>query len=214
MFLPNKLYVSDMCPRGVSAGPRSRYFSSSDGSVAPLCRWISGLVCNSTQPLPRPRLSSWFLRLKMFIRLSSSGLAFSEPLEVDGVHRQALLSEAGVFREGGEQLLHHLAGVLARGVGRGGAAAAGAEAQRQSVVEEPGLWPRGPSDRAARLPLDRDTLVEMSLTTLPPRSIASMWFDCRGFGLVGRWTSMAAMVTTREPRPNGPPASLEDIVHV
>lgn len=79
-FWINVGYVSGMCPRGVSAGPRSRYFSSRDGSVVLPCRWISGLVCNSTQPLPRPRLSSWFLRLKMFILLSSSGLAFSEPV--------------------------------------------------------------------------------------------------------------------------------------
>lgn len=73
-------YVSDMFPRGVSAGPRSRYFSSRDGSVVLPCKWISGLVCNSTQPFPRPLLSSWFLRLKMFILWSSSGLAFSEPV--------------------------------------------------------------------------------------------------------------------------------------
>lgn len=79
-FCVNVAYVSGMCPRGVSAGPRSRYFSSRDGSVVLPCRWISGLVCNSTQPLPRARLSSWFLRLKMFILLSSSGLAFSEPV--------------------------------------------------------------------------------------------------------------------------------------
>lgn len=79
-FCVNAAYVSGMWPRGVSAGPRSRYFSSREGSVVLPCRWINGLVCNSTQPLPRPRLSSWFLRLKMFILLSSSGLAFSEPV--------------------------------------------------------------------------------------------------------------------------------------
>lgn len=73
------LYVS-MCPRAVSAGPRSRNFSSRDGSVSPPCRWIRGLVCNSTQPLPWPRLSSWFLWLKMFSLWSSSGLVFAEPV--------------------------------------------------------------------------------------------------------------------------------------
>lgn len=80
-FCVNVAYVSGMCPRGEWAEPSSRYFSSRDGSVElPCCRWISGFVCSRTHPLPRPRLSSWFLRLKMFILLSSSGLAFSEPV--------------------------------------------------------------------------------------------------------------------------------------
>lgn len=79
-FCVNVAYVSGMRPRGVSAGPKSRYFSSRDRSVVLPCRWISGLVCSSTQPLPRPRLSSWFLRLNKFILFSSSGLDFSEPV--------------------------------------------------------------------------------------------------------------------------------------
>lgn len=45
-------------------------------------------------------------------------------LQVDGVHRQALLSQARVLGQRGEQLLHHHAGVLAR-EGRVAAAVAG-----------------------------------------------------------------------------------------
>lgn len=56
----------------------------------------------------------------------------------------------------------------------------------QSVIDEPGVWLLRLWGRAVRLPLDRDMLVEASLTALPTRSIASIGFDWMGFGLVGR----------------------------
>lgn len=195
------VYVSGEGPRGRSAGPSSRRFSSRDGSVLP-CRWISGLVCSSTQPRPRPRLSSWFLRLKMFILWSNSGLGFSEPV---GLGKFRLTgSTARPFWARHESSDREESSSCTTTLGSLRASWPDKEAGQQSVTDDAGVWLLGLWGRAVRLPLDRDTLVEPSLSPLPTRSTDSIGLDWMGPVLVGRWTSMVAVVTTRAPKAEAP----------
>lgn len=214
----NVAYVSDMWPRDLSAGPRSRCFSSRDCSVLPLCRWISGLVCNNIQLLPRIPLSSWFLRLKIFILLSSSGLVVSEPAGLGSLRltgstaRPFWARQESSDREESSSCTTMLGSLRGFGPEREGGQwwelrlRSWAVLLLQSIKGEPGMWLLRLRGRTVRPPLDCDMLVEASLTALHTRSKASIGLDRMVLELVGRWTSMAAVVMIWVPAAEAPPS--------
>lgn len=188
-------YASGTRPRGVLEGPRSRCFSSMDGSVLPPCRWMSGLVCKSTQLLARAPRSSGFLQLKMLILWAGSGLPSPEPaglgcLRLTGsTARPFWARQASSEREDSSSCTTALASLQGLGPER----EAGQQAPLQSVMEEAAARLPRPRGRAVR-PARCDVPAGPSLMALPTRSRVSPVADWTV--LVGRWMSMAAVVMT------------------